>query len=401
VGYSISRPDSEPAHTALGAQSTSVLLLSMREMAKLVGYCALYEFEDVLSGLVDADVLAPASLNSLEFSRRAYRLTRYLTGSRHLAHSLRPRLGEVGLTTDYELFLPVFNHPHELFTLTAARGWRKRSRLAACYLCEAWDGRLPGYLLELLRDFDHVFVGVKSAVESISRITRRPCSYLPMGVDALRFCPYPLLPNRAIDVCGIGRRSGVTHAALLDWARRADLFYYYDTMQYSHNAIFGRQFTFHVNNPREHRLLLASLLKRTRYFIANRAWANLTTWTGGADEIPARFYEGTAAGAILLGDPPRTDDFRAQFAWPDAIVPMPFDAPDVAGVIAQLDADPARTARIRTDNVVNALLRHDWVYRVRSILETLGLPPTPGVVAREERLRALAEVVRSSPGATF
>jgi hypothetical protein len=42
---------------------------------------------------------------------------------------------------------------------------------------------------------------------------------------------------------------------------------------------------------------------------------------------------------------------------------------------------------------VQSLLRHDWVYRWRTILEAVGLEPTPALVAREKRLKALAERV--------
>ncbi len=277
--------------------------------------------------------------------------------------------------------------------LNAIDGWRRRCGFAVCYLGEAWEHLLPVYLLELLRDFDHVFVGVRGASESIARITGRPCSYLPMGVDTLGFCPFPRRPARTIDVCGLGRRSVVTHAALLDLAQRTGFFYYYDTIRSNPYRGLSAQMTFRVSDHREHRLLLANLLKRSRYFIVNRAWADEPVRTRGRDEIAARFYEGAAAGAVLLGNPPDTEDFRAQFGWPDAVVPIPFDAPNVAEVIAELDADPVRTADIRKANVANALLRHDWAYRLRAVLQAAGLPPTRRMLARESRLAQLAAEV--------
>ena len=209
-----------------------LLVLSMRRLADLVGYCPIYEFEDLVCELAGAVLAQPAGLSRLELSRRAYRATRTLTGSRRLA-SLMARPPRAPLEGTYDLFLAFFNHPHELYALSAVEGWRRRSGFAACYLGEAWEHLLPVYLLELLREFDHVFVGVRGATGPIARITGRPCSYLPMGVDAVAFCPYPRPPERTIDVCGIGRRSTVTHAALLELARREGLFYYYDTIRSS------------------------------------------------------------------------------------------------------------------------------------------------------------------------
>jgi hypothetical protein len=215
-----------------------------------------------------------------------------------------------------------------------------------------------------------------------------------MGVDTLRFFPRFDERSRAVDVCGIGRRSPVTHQALLEWALQNDRFYYYDTIQSGFVRGFTKHLTFRVSNAREHRILLSNLLKRSRYFIANRAWADKPDHTQGKEEIAARFYEGAAAGALMIGEPPDSDDFRTQFSWADAVLPIPFHAPDVARIIREVDADAARTARIRRDSVANALLRHDWVHRLRTILEVAGIPPSDAVLAREQKLRALADEVR-------
>ena len=368
---------------------SNLLLLSLRNVDDVVAFCAQYEFEDVIASSAEVDMAAPDSLQGVELSRKAYKLARRLTGSRRLASSIAPRLTTRRLEKEYDLFLPVFSHPHQLFALSCIPDWRKRCRKAACFIAEAWDDLLPGYLLELLAEFDHVFVNSRHVIEKVSAMIGRPCSYLPQGVDTLRFCPWPDPPQRSIDVCNIGRRSQLTHDKLLEAARQGRMFYYYDTIKPA-----AKQVTFHVSNGAEHRFLLANLLKRSRYFIANRARANEPEVTRGRDEIAGRFYEGVAAGAVIVGAPPDTDEFRRRFDWPDAVIPMPFDAPDVVARLAELDRDPARLERIRTENVANALLKHDWVHRLRTILETVGVAPPQRMLAREERLGRLAEQVR-------
>ena len=369
---------------------SNLLLLSLRKVDDLVAYCAQYELEDVIASAAEADMAAPDSLHGVELSRKAYKLVRYLTGSRRLA-AVAPKLTTHRLEKEYDLFLPIFSHPHQLFALSCVPDWRKRCRKAACFIAEAWDDLLPGYLLELLGEFDHVFVNSRHVIEKMSAMIGRPCSYLPQGVDTLRFCPWPDPPPRGIDVCNIGRRSQITHDNLLEAARQGRIFYYYDTIKPA-----AKQVTFHVSNGAEHRFLLANLLKRSRYFIANRARANEPEVTRGRDEIAGRFYEGVAAGAVVVGTPPDTEEFRRRFDWPDAVIPMPFDAPDVAARLAELDADPPRLARIRTENVANALLKHDWVHRLRTIMDAVGVAPSQGILAREDRLRALAQQVRIS-----
>jgi len=365
-----------------------VLLLSMRRLADLVAFCLQYEFEDVVAEVTGADRVDAGGRVSLERSRRAYKLARFATRSSRFARGWTPRPSTVSLERDYELFFPVFNHVHELFALAAVRDWRRRCRVAACFINELWAHLLPGYLLELLAEFDHVFVGVRHIVGEVERIVGRPCSYLPLAVDVLRFAPSPEAPARAIDVCNIGRRSPVTHGALMGMAREGRIFYYYDTVAAS--GAGRKERTFRVDNPSEHRLLLASLLRRSRYFIANRGRINEPEYTRGNDEISGRFYEGAAAGTVMLGEPPRTAEFERQFDWPDAVIPLPFDSPDVARRLAELDQDPARLDRIRRDNVANAALRHDWVHRIRTVFETLGLRPTEAMLARERQLQALA-----------
>jgi len=365
-----------------------VLLLSMRGISDLVAYCLQYEFEDVVTDVTGADRADAGDFAALELSRRAYKLARLVTGSRALARASTPRPSTVKLDRDYDLFLPVFNSPYELMALATVPDWRKRCRVAACFVNEIWESDLPGYLLELLAEFDHVFVGLRHPVAQIARITGRPCSYLPMAVDALRFSPAPGAPPRAIDVCNIGRRSLVTHDALARLASDRRIFYYYDTVAAS--GVGLRQRSFHVDDASEHRLLLANLLQRSRFFIANRALVTEDEVTRGHDEISGRFYEGAAAGAVMLGEAPRTDEFRKQFDWPDAVIPLPFDSPDVGRVLLELGSDPQRLARISRDNVRNAALRHDWVHRLRTVFETVGVRPTEAMSERESRLEAIA-----------
>jgi Glycosyl transferases group 1 len=373
--------------------SGDMLLLSMRRVATLAAHCLQYEFEDVITDAVGADRAEPTRLELLDFERKVYKALRYVSPSAPTAMRVAPKLSGLHLHKTYDLFLPIFNDPYEIFALSAIPGWRKHCRYAACLITEAWEASLPEYLLESLAEFDHIYLS-SNPVESVARITGRPCSYLALGIDALGFCPYPNPPPRSLDVLGIGRRSPITHAALLALAREKNLFYYYDTIRMSTGVVdAGRQATFSVTNSSEHRFKLASMLKRSRYYMASRARAN--EWQSAQlDEMSGRFFEGSAAGAIMLGEPPRSGKFLELFDWPDAVVRTPFDAPNIGEVMAELESDPERCSRIRRDNMVNALTRHDCAHRLRQILDDAKIPAPPGLLAREARLRELADLVR-------
>jgi len=368
----------------------SVLQLSMRRVHDLVAFCAPYEFEDVVASVTGADRIEITDYRTIEWARRAYKLGRKAFGSRALARRLVPRLPVPRLTREYDLFFPVFNHPFELFALAAVPDWRARCRKAACLISEIWIQELPEYLIELLADFDHLFISLQHPAEEVARVVGKPCTYLPLAADVLRFSPQPSPAARVIDVCNLGRRSAQTHAALLALASERRIFYFYDTVKPSGPR--GKQLTFHVGSPAEHRAFLASVLRRSRYYLAYRSRVNEPEQTEGREEISGRFYEGAAAGAVLLGLPPRSPEFQRQFDWPDAVVPLPFDAPGVGEVLAALDRDPERLDRIHRTNAQQAALRHDWLHRLEVVLQAVGLPATEAMRARRQRLGELARL---------
>jgi hypothetical protein len=366
-----------------------VLLLSERRIADLVAYCLAYEFEDVIASLTNAQRIDVTDLQGLEFSRRAYKLARAASGSRSLARRLAPfPRSKVVLDRDFDLFFPVFSHTHELYSLETIPNWRERSRRAACFIVEMWADKLEGYLVELLSSFDHIFIGFQHCVDDVARTTGRPCTYLPYAVDVLRFAPSSADKPRPIDVCNIGRRSAVTHRALMEDAEKRQGFYYYDTVAASGSNLQDR--TFRVGDAEEHRRMLATILKNSSYYIANRSYVNNPEFKSSQDEVSARFYEGAAAGTILVGEAPRTDEFKRQFDWDDAMFHLPFDSPDVGRILADLGRDKERMQTARRRNVREAASRHDWLNRLHVVFATLGLEPTEQMNARARQLDQIA-----------
>jgi hypothetical protein len=379
----------------LGANflQAEVLLLSQRRIAKLVAYSVVYEFEDALAAVTNAQRIDATDFSNLEFSRRAYKLARLTLGSPKLARRLAPYpRNKVILDRDYDLFFPVFSHTYELYSLATIPNWRERCRMAACFVSEVWSDHMPKYLIEHLSAFDHIFIGHAHSVQDVARATGRPCTYLPPAIDVLRFAPVSLDQPRPIYVCNIGRRSTVTHQALLELAERQQSFYYYDTV-----VATGVDRTFRVDNPSEHRGMLATILKHSCYYIANRGHINDPGLTAGRDEISSRFYEGAAAGNVMIGEAPRIEEFEQQFDWPDAVIHVPFDSPDIGRILADLNRDPERLQEARRRNTREAALRHDWLHRIQVVFNVLGLAPTQAMQARAYRLGQIASQAGHHP----
>lgn len=355
-----------------------ICIFSQCHLQRLVSRCVEYEFEDVICEIDDVEMLTPEPYHSFTIGQKvANQLARRMSIA-----SVNPGVRKLQLDRSYDLFFAVCEFPRDLLSLNAVKGWKQRCRTAVCWLAEIWVGelhKLAGHL-RILSQFDYVVLNCNASVGPVQEAIRRSCYYMPPGVDTIRFCPYPNPPLRSIDVYSMGRKSMITHQALLKMAEQGQIFYIYDTFENMKTLL-----------PRDHRILLANIAKRSRYFIANKAKINQQCETCGQSEIGYRFLEGTAAGTVMIGEPPENEAFRKHFDWPDAVIRVPFDSPNIAEVLADLDSQQERLAEIRKNNIVQSLLRHDWVYRWRAILDMVGLKPKPALINREEHLKKLAE----------
>jgi hypothetical protein len=274
---------------------------------------------------------------------------------------------------------------HDFLNISAIEGWQDHCKTSVCWIQEMWAARIPlyKYWIHFLRRFDHVFVSFRGTIAALSDAIGRPCRWLPDAVDTLRFSPYPNPPERVIDVYSIGRRREEVHRALLEAARRKDIFYVYDTTEGSMSDVL---------NYREHRDFFSNMAKRSRFFVVAPAKAVIPEETAGQVEIGARYYEGASAGAVMIGQAPESEAFRDLFPWQDAVIALQTDGSDATKVLSSLAAEPERISAISRRNAAEALLRHDWVYRWKEILRIAGIEPSPKMKLREQRLRDLAEL---------
>jgi hypothetical protein len=359
-------------------------MFSQRRLDGLLSRCVTYEFEDVIREIDDVMMVTPERPSLFGWRNRLS--NRLAMASRA---TLNPGLDRTNVDRDYDLFLAIVGFPKDLSSLQAIPDWRCRSRCGICLVEELWPGQLKqfrGYA-KLLDKFDHVLTYCNFTLEALRGVVDTGCLYLPPGVDAIRFCPYPEPAPRSIYVYSMGRRSPVIHEELLRHCERERLWYVHDSI----NIHQPKQ----TDDLRSHRNLIANMAKRSRYFTANVGKIDNRFESGGSEEVGPRFFEGAAAGAVMFGRPPDTEIFQSLFDWPDSVVHVPFDSAGAPAVLAELDGQPARLARIQRDNIVNSLQRHDWLYRWRTLLKLAGLEATPAFYQRESQLQQLAELVNS------
>jgi len=364
-------------YTDTEASKPRVLVFSQRLIYNHLYRCPQYELEDIVCQIDAAEILAPRPADTFHF--------RHPLAKRFAWHSpvmLNPGVPETELTQEYDLFFAACGTLVDLLIVNTVKNWKQNCKVSVCLLDEFWitDIARCKYLLKILSQFDFVMPYYSQGVNKLSAITGCKVGFLPPGLDALLFCPYPDAPKRVIDVYSPGRRSSVTHQRLLEMASAQKMFYL-------HDSIAGDA----AIHAKEHRALFANIAKRSRYFIVNPALVD-DPRRGDQSEMGYRYFEAAGAGAIMIGERPKNEEFDRLFDWPDAVIDLPYGSDRIDTVIKELDSEPERQEQIRRRNICQALKRHDWVYRWETVLERVGLEPMPGLLERKERLRRVAEL---------
>ena len=377
-----------PANRTSGSgRNPRICIPTARNFTRRAYQCGFYEAQDVLLEVDDVELLSLDSGRTFRLREKYQKRFVWHDFTKRLA-LVNPGLKPIRLTGEYDLFIAVCQDFSDLRHINAIQGWRDHCRTSVCWIEEFWANSLHFYenWMRLLEQFDHVVFAFSKTVGAVSDFTGRRCHYVPGGVDVLRFSPYPDPPARVIDLCSIGRKWEKVHTVLRNIAARKDFFYLYDTFQASDAQ---------VQDHRQHREMLANIAKRSRYFLVGPAKMDSPEENQGQIEVGYRYFEGSAAGAVMLGQAPDCDPFHEMFGWPDAVIEIKTDGSDAADVLSSLSAQPERLREISRRNAMEALLRHDWVYRWKQILAIAGLKPAPAMEARERRLQQLAEQARS------
>ena len=371
----------DTTNTGMGNLPPRVLMPTLRRINAHAAWCSLYEFEDVVRGVDDVRML---ELEQGAWFPPRHRIARSLAWHGHhpALTGMNPGLKSVVVDREYDVFMFVCMNVWDLLYLNAIHGWQSRCKVKVCFLSEfySWQVRQYDHLLRMLSGFDHVLLPFASSAPVVNRAIGKPCHHVPFATDVLRFTPLPNARRRVVDVLSIGGRSAPVHEQLLRLAASRDLFYVYDTLP---SALLM------PTNPSEHRSLLANTAKRSRFFVVNEAKFG-SSEKDRQSEVGARYFEGSAAGAVLLGREPAVPSFREDFPWPDAVLNIRSDGSDVEAVLDSLAGKPEELERISLRNAVHALRRHDWGHRWDAILQLTGLMPRAALGQRLLALETLA-----------
>ncbi len=363
----------------------NVLIVSQRNVPRGLGrqlaYGSWYEAEATLAVTTEAHFL----MLDHNIDRQSIRFRRLL--GRQLRQRVKPGLSlppsrrRVRIDGRYDVAVILPFTPWELPLLEELGGLHHVADRVVVWFPELWpsaaaDQRLrhePWHLV------DDIFVSIHPAVRVLAEALGRPVHYLPMAADVPAFCPQSSCAERPIDVMNIGRRIPELHEALLDWARRTNHFYLYDTFTVAA-----------MIDPLAHRRDLGQRYQRSAVSICSYPKHDLHQVTESRRIIPQRLWEGLAGGTTMIGMPP--DEDLQRLAVGEVVVDLLPEDPHqgVAAIEKLLDSN---ANEIRRRNLELALRRHDWAHRWRQLFEVLELPVPLGTTERIADLARMADTL--------
>jgi hypothetical protein len=319
-------------------------VLSTRRLNRIPPNGAAVELENLLIHVCNAEIIVPTAK----------------AGARHLEFDRPLRLHG---TASERVLLIVALAPSLVNAIHSIPNWRQLFGTVATYIMdpwlnwELWPEKAP-------KDFDCYFVPDRRAADHYRfhhGVQTHPVAF---AADVLKFGWNHI--NRPLDLVAYGRQHGaylqVFKQAFND--PRSNRFVYHDTTVGSQCTDLG-----------EHRNLIWKLLHRSRCALCFDTSATPDSRQGPRAQsvIPLRYYEAIAAGTAIVGLHPTVPEMVSHFDWLDATVELPPNPADALDFLEALLDDSERLNSIHVRNHVEAWQRHDWRYRIRDLLEHLGL----------------------------
>jgi hypothetical protein len=255
--------------------------------------------------------------------------------------------------------------------------WRKNFGTIAAYIIDPW---FP-YEKDAIKEIDCYFLPDHRIAEKFYSDNKIHTYPIPLGVDVMSFGCNRV--DRPLDLVAYGRQASA----------------YLDVFKEAFNDPKSNRFLFHDTlsgskclNFRDNRRIIWKLLHKSRCALAFDFLATPGKRPGDHNFsiIPMRYYEAVAAGTVIVGKHPVVPEMATEFDWPDATIDLPNSPMEALGFLESLLDDRERLATIHRRNYIEAWRRHDIRYRIRDMLQHLGLP-------LPEKLQSDLETLKQGP----
>jgi Glycosyl transferases group 1 len=305
-------------------------------------------------------------------------------------------------TQSADLFVTASSLSQPVGLLMEIRNWRRPFRRVFGYIFDPFvaEGlttptefrRRISRFHRTVRQFDQLFVPGRLAVKQFADYYRVPVAYLPIAADVRQFGS--MQSNRPITVNAYGRQHP-GHVEALSVA--------YNTNHSSRSLHHTSQFVMRdILHRRQYRTHFWKILTMSCITLAY----DLKLVDPDERRLPfsivaQRWFEGLAAGCVVVGYRPRCPEADEILTWKDATLECPEDPGKFLQFIDDLLSDPSRLETIRISNFTNMLHAHDWGYRIVEMFAAMAIQTPAYLWARrhKELMRMLPQQVGVIPRA--
>lgn len=274
--------------------------------------------------------------------------------------------------------------PRHLLSLHTLGSLLKKFDLRIAYL---HDGFSSDHIdTSVIPYLDHLFVATAEIAAEINqdqRFNSINTHFLPMGFDTFDLKHQE---RRWIDIISYGRRNENLHQQLVahSHASNSGQFYFYST--FSHDVLL---------NKHEHFMLQTKLLENSRISLCFEA-SDVPRFRGYSPLL-YRWFESWAHGCNIIGKKPFGQGTAELMDWPNSTIDLPDHPSDWIPFLESVLADQETLATNSKRNYRECLLRHDWRYRIQTMLETVGLPTPEILKADIQALQERAALISPDP----
>ncbi|MBD1848808.1 glycosyltransferase [Leptolyngbya sp. FACHB-711] len=355
------------------------VLSELNPACKHVGWSVAHSLESTLRSVCDPTFIYPffnTCVRLFDHSKVPDNGGHLLWRWRHRLFKSWYKVGELPpLPPGRNVLIVVGMNPRFMLSVHALDSVLKQFDLCLGYIL---DGFNPQHFDFTLADkFDHLFVIGSELAEDVERLRGVSASFLPLATNVLE--PELNLQHRSIDLLSYGRRNPEAHQRLYAHFNQpgSDRFYYHST--FSEPDVY---------NLEEHATLLKNLLNRAKVSLCFEA-SDKSRFMGYSP-ILYRWFEAWAAGCTVVGKKPTGRGVAELMQWENSAIELP-DAPtEWIPFIEDVLADEATLQRNAERNYREALLQHDWRYRIREMLNRVGLETPEKLEDQIKQLRCTA-----------
>ncbi|WP_193909758.1 glycosyltransferase [Vasconcelosia minhoensis] len=304
---------------------------------------------------------------------------------------------------DCNILLMMDTSANALKKVASIANWRQKFDIVAAYVEDCW---LLDSFPHAVKQFDRLFIPHVEFQSQLEQQLNIPVSVLPCAFDVLTHGAG--IKPRTVDVFSYGRtpRNYYLELQSILNAAGSGCFYYHQT--FDQKELFPKLTYCSERFDYLHRLQLKKLLKRSKLTLAfdfsytvpraalHESMKFHPSHKCGQSVLNRRWFEGAAAGTVLVGKRPQTEMMSQYFDWEDATIELPDQPAEGAELIQDLLSDRERLEAVSQRNYVQSLAKNDWRLRIRDMLKQLDIPLPSGLELELEQLQRKIHSLRPS-----